>query len=91
MGRDERYQSWKEFESMMLKNEGQRILHKSLAESRRCCPKEGLIIKLQRAAAQPFLQGATQAVNTHLLRAKMCRTTSTRAGPAHFGVLPATR
>lgn len=91
MGRDERYQSWKEFESMMFKKEGQRILHKSLAESRRWCPKEGLIMKLQRAAAQPFLQGATQAVNTHLLRAKVCRTTSTRTGPSHFGVLPATR
>lgn len=91
VGRDERYQSWKESESMMLKNKGQRILHKSLAESRRCCPKEGLIMKLQRAAMQSFLEGATQAVNTHLLRAKVCRTTSTHAGPSHFGVLPATR
>ncbi len=46
-------------------------------------------MKLRRAAAQPFLQGATQAVNTHLLRAKVCHTKnspSTRAGTSHFAV-----
>lgn len=85
VGRDVRYQSW-EFESMMLKNEGRRILHKSSAESRRCCPKEGLIMKLQRAAVRPFLQGATPAVNTHFIES-----VSRHAGPSHSGVLPATR
>lgn len=36
-------------------------------------------------AAQSFLQGATQAVNTHFLRANVCR--STHVGTSHFGVL----
>lgn len=85
MGRDVRYQSWEEFESMMLKNEGRRILHKSSAESR-WCPKEGLIMKRQRAAVRPFLQGATPAVNTHFIES-----VSRHAGPSHSGVLPATR
>lgn len=91
VGCDERNQSWEEFESMLLKNEGRRRLHKSLAESRLCRPKEGLIMKLQRAAVKPVLQGATQPVNTHLVRAKVCRATSTHAEPSHFGVPPATR
>lgn len=49
-----------------------------------CCSKVGLIMKLQRAAPQPVLQGATQAVNTHLLRAEVCHPMSTHAGTSHF-------
>lgn len=47
-------------------------------------------MKLCEAAEQPFLQGAIQAVNTHLLRAKVCHTRSTPSTPAgmsHCGVL----